>query len=286
MQPVCASATDIVAIAAAVTPDRGVTPHSVALSSASRNLAKRIGTPSGNTANAVIRHKGYLIGSVFWGNGSAIDGEVRSTCSDVQGESEGVGNINADAHFLDQKNGDSCLAADSPCIDSGGPGVHPQAPSSRSRRPCSGVPCGRIDMGAPTCGIGDFVCNRIVDLSEHARWPSCLTKLGRGRCPDGCQAFRIRRALTRRMSSDSTHHDSCRQRPHNPPGHSEPSRQAGFQARAPQRSPKTDQLTHTLKKNRIDHNQAPPALAEHGTLRIAETAPNIGATKCTRLSIG
>ena len=48
------------------------------------------------------------------------------------------------------------------------------------------VLCGRIDMGAYEFGIGDFDCDRDVDLSDLGNWSDCMD------CPcclDGCEAF-------------------------------------------------------------------------------------------------
>ena len=66
-----------------------------------------------------------FINSIIWGNGSeSIDGGGFTnvaiiTYSDIEGNFEGEGNIDADPLFTDAENGDYTLQENSPCIDTG-----------------------------------------------------------------------------------------------------------------------------------------------------------------------
>ena len=53
----------------------------------------------------------------------------------------------------------------------------------------SRVLCGRVDMGAFEFGIGDFECDRDVDLDDYAAWLDCMTGPDGGSSDDGCEAF-------------------------------------------------------------------------------------------------
>jgi hypothetical protein len=43
------------------------------------------------------------------------------------------------------------------------------------RKATAGVLCDRVDIGAYEFGIGDYDCDRTVDLTDFANWPSCMT---------------------------------------------------------------------------------------------------------------
>ena len=44
-------------------------------------------------------------------------------------------------------------------------------------------------MGAYEFGIGDFTCDREVDLDDYAAWTDCMTGPDGGPNDDGCEAF-------------------------------------------------------------------------------------------------
>jgi len=63
-----------------------------------------------------------LVNCILWNNSfPEIDGSVTATYSDIEGDWEGEGNIDADPLFIDPENGDYALQFDSPCIDAGDP---------------------------------------------------------------------------------------------------------------------------------------------------------------------
>jgi hypothetical protein len=113
--------------------------------------------------------------------------------SDVQGglpvgTDDGGGNIDLDPMFMrspdpgpdgtwdgvDDDYGDLRLQAGSPCIDAGDPGFVAQ-PGETDLEGHARVLCGRVDMGAYEFGIGDYDCDRVVDLADFSSWPACMT---------------------------------------------------------------------------------------------------------------
>ncbi len=109
----------------------------------------------------------------------------------------GVHDINVDPRFVDLEGPDGLigteddnlrLAPDSPCIDAGDPDFAPE-PGDTDLDGHARVLCGRVDMGAYEFGIGDYECDRDVDLFDLANWADCLTGPANPPYPDGCEAF-------------------------------------------------------------------------------------------------
>ncbi len=95
----------------------------------------------------------------------------------------GVGNSGVDPLFVDPDGADGIigtedddlrLSADSPAINAGDPEAGSYLPAfdldGHSR-----ILCGSVDIGAYEFGIGDFDCNRSVNLFDFASFPYCLT---------------------------------------------------------------------------------------------------------------
>jgi hypothetical protein len=154
--------------------------------------------PTGSTAG--ISNSGNLTvwNSVLWGNTAANAGStVQAQIYDVLGGTstrwynsiEGLpprqhinGNVDLDPLFVDPEGPDGVvgtlddnlrLSPDSPLINLGDPDP-PLAPfldgDGHAR-----ILCGRIDMGAYEFGIGDYNCDRVVELADFAAFPACLT---------------------------------------------------------------------------------------------------------------
>ncbi len=165
-------------------------------------------------------HNDYDSGStltncILWENGEGIYDEGGSTTfvtySNVQGGWPGTGNIDADPVFVRDPDdggdgwsddpetpdvdeganddyGDLRLQADSPCIDTGDPAFVP-GPGTTDLDGHARVLCGRVDMGAYEFGIGDYDCDRSVDLLDYLSWPGCFTGPLAGPYADSCEAF-------------------------------------------------------------------------------------------------
>jgi len=161
-------------------------------------------TFSGNVATSTgggvynIHSSPILSHCIFWGDnpdeiavGTQSAPNVRF--SDVQGglpigAINTGGNINSDPKFVrmpspgpdgmwngvNDNYGDLHLRATSPCINTGDPGYAVQ-PGETDLDGHARVLCVRVDMGAYEFGIGDYDCNRIVDLTDFGAWDYCVT---------------------------------------------------------------------------------------------------------------
>ena len=49
--------------------------------------------------------------------------------------------------------------------------------------------CGAPDLGAYEFGIGDYDCDRDVDLADFAAWQDCMTGPAPASLPTACNAF-------------------------------------------------------------------------------------------------
>lgn len=128
--------------------------------------------------------------SIVWGNsvGQIVGVPSTVTYSDVQGGFPGEGNINTDPLFADVNGGDVRLLSASPAIDAGDPAFTADA-DERDLDGHARVLCGRVDMGAYEFGIGDFECDRDVDVFDAAGWAGCLTGPDGGPFAMGCEAL-------------------------------------------------------------------------------------------------
>lgn len=147
----------------------------------------------GTAASAQVRN------SILWGNGAGhfqtreqdqigvstgsnldIDYTIVEGWTGVWG---GVGNFDADPMFVDPDGADDVvgtedddlrLSPDSPAIDAGDPNFVAVADETDLDGHAR-VLCGRVDIGAFEFGIGDFNCDRAVDLTDFAAWQDCVT---------------------------------------------------------------------------------------------------------------
>jgi len=160
-------------------------------------------TFSGNTAAygggmySIYDSRATMTNCVLWGdsalevvNDEGATSEISFT--DVQGglpvgAIDGGGNIDIDPMFVsppdpgpdgtwdgvDDDYGDLRLQAGSPCIDAGDP-TFATSPGETDLEAHARVLCGRVDMGAYEFGIGDYDCDRSVDLTDFANWSACM----------------------------------------------------------------------------------------------------------------
>lgn len=144
------------------------------------------GVFAGANSHPELRH------CVLWNNAptSAFDdagSNISMDYCDIQGGWSGTGNISSNPEFVAMD--DFRLSADSPCIDAGDPGFVPQ-PNERDLDGHARVLCGRVDMGAYEFGIGDFDCDRDVDLFDFWAYLDCVTGPADPGAPGpGCEAF-------------------------------------------------------------------------------------------------
>ena len=116
------------------------------------------------------------------------DGGSSISYSSITGGWPGTGNIDADPLFFDVPGSNYRLGVGSPCINAGDPGDLPAA-DEKDLDGHSRVLCSRVEMGAYEFGIGDYNCNQVIDLSDFASWPDCMTGPEGGSYGAGCEAF-------------------------------------------------------------------------------------------------
>lgn len=145
--------------------------------------------------------------TVFWANLGAggvadeffypeiTDGAM--TYCDILGVVD-AGNFYLDPLFIDADGADDVigtedddlrLTASSPCIDAGDQGFMPSADATTDLDGHARVLCGRVDMGAYEFGIGDYDCDRDVNLLDFASWEACVTGPALPGYDAGCEAF-------------------------------------------------------------------------------------------------
>ncbi len=174
-------------------------------------------TFSGNTAGSggglfSDEAEEQLTNCILWGNvdsgGTAESSQFRRgvnsrptiNYSSVQGWTGalgGVGNIGDAPAFINANGSDDVFGTEddnvglmvtSPCIDAGDPGFVAQ-PGEVDLEGHARVLCGRVDMGAYEFGIGDYDCDRTVNLSDFSGWSSCMTDPHSGPYEAGCEGF-------------------------------------------------------------------------------------------------
>lgn len=139
-----------------------------------------------------------LRNSVIWGNSgnephSVLQAQVRdvndgvsaryfNSIEGLSSEADKTGNVGLDPIFVDAYGPDEMkgtvddnlrLSSESPLINMGQPepiSSTPQDADGHARKLC-----GRVDMGAYEFGIGDYNCDRVVELTDFAQFPLCLT---------------------------------------------------------------------------------------------------------------
>lgn len=88
-----------------------------------------------------------------------------------------VGTADDDLHLLPE----------SPAINSGEPSKFSPDTTDLDGHP-RGL-CGRVDIGAYEFGLGDYDCDRVIDLYDFQSWPDCMTGPDAGPYDPGCEAF-------------------------------------------------------------------------------------------------
>lgn len=175
-------------------------------------------TLSGNTATVsvggILNSNGTAVvsNSILWGNNdsggslqsSQIDGSLPvlnySCVMGLTGSLGGVGNIGDDPLFVDADGADDVpgtvddklqLTPDSPAVNSGDPAADPAllGPTDLDGHPR--ILCGRVDMGAFELefAVGDYNCDRTVNLLDFADWSACMTGPVGALFPPSCAAF-------------------------------------------------------------------------------------------------
>ena len=95
----------------------------------------------------------------------------------------GVGNSGDDPLFVDSIGPDGLegtgdedfrLSPNSPLINAGDPSYVPDSEDADLDGHARTL-CNRVDMGAYEFGIGDYNCDRILELSDFAAWSICMT---------------------------------------------------------------------------------------------------------------
>lgn len=171
---------------------------------------------AGNVAGVWTEDFADVTNCVFWENCETdgnceqlaqlqgfFDGTIEVDYSIIQnwtGELGGVGNSGVDPLFVDPLGPDGVagteddnprLSADSPAINAGMPSNAVPGFTDLDGHPR--VLCGRADIGAYEFGLGDYDCDRVIDLYDFQGWDGCMTGPGAG--PDagpydpGCEAF-------------------------------------------------------------------------------------------------
>jgi hypothetical protein len=127
--------------------------------------------------------------SIIWGNTLPEGFPSRADFSDIRGWSgSGSNNLDADPRFVAPEDGDFRLSGESPCLDRGDPAYAPPA-NTTDLDGHARVLCGRVDIGAYEFGMGDYNCDRSVDLSDFSGWPACMTGPGGASIPPNCAPF-------------------------------------------------------------------------------------------------
>ena len=172
-----------------------------------------VGNSAVNSAGGIfVSSSATFNNCVLWGNSSSSGmtqasqigwrafeppPDVRySAIQGLTGSLGGVGNVDLDPLFVDADGPDDLpgteddnlrLSAASPLINLGDP--DPPAVSATDRDGHPRILCGRVDMGAYEFGIADFDCNGVVELSDFAAWPGCMTGPDNVPFAKGCEAF-------------------------------------------------------------------------------------------------
>lgn len=128
-----------------------------------------------------------LDGCILWNGGDEIGNDdlaaITVTYSDVDGDWFGEGNIDQNPLFDGLR-----LSPSSPCINKGDP-QHDPGTSPIDLDGHFRVLCLVVDMGAYEFGIGDFDCDRNVDLTDYENWTDCMTGPDLGMYPVDCEPF-------------------------------------------------------------------------------------------------
>ncbi len=174
-----------------------------------------VGNTSGDGVGGMVCSGGngsvaslYATGAnnVFWRNTGSVAGQIALVTTGahislayntIEGGRNGVvvqfgelqwgeGNLQSDPGFIGPD--DLRLSPDSPLINAGDP-AFAAPPGARDFDGVPRVLCGRVDMGAYEFGIGDYTCDRLIDLADYRYWPECMTGPAGDGYPDGCEAF-------------------------------------------------------------------------------------------------
>ncbi len=116
---------------------------------------------------------------------------------EVSGEAEAVVHESRrDPLLIDADGPDDVLGTedDSVRLSPGSPAINAGRPTTAELPPTdldghARVLCGRVDITAYEFGIGDFNCDRIVNVSDFASGSSCTAGPHSGSYSSGCVAF-------------------------------------------------------------------------------------------------
>ncbi len=145
---------------------------------------------AGLGAGLIVGRDTTILNSIVWGNvvdpyggrwtdeTSQIEGIEFAAIdySDVQGWSGaygGEGNMGVDPLIVSPI-ADFRLQPESPCINAGDPEFVAQA-GEKDLDGHGRVLCRLVDIGAYEFGIGDYDCDRVVDLEDFAWWDLCMS---------------------------------------------------------------------------------------------------------------
>jgi predicted outer membrane repeat protein len=175
----------------------------------SSNMKLRNCSFAGNTAvngRAIATASGPFefsaVNCIFWDDGPdevSLDGygALSITNSTVRGGWIGEGNSNESPIFEDADGADGVVGTPdddlrlqpaSPCVNAG----DSDAVADAGETDLDGharVLCGVVDLGAYEFGIGDYNCDRLVDLTDLSSWEACMTGPDIEPYLDGCEPF-------------------------------------------------------------------------------------------------
>lgn len=120
--------------------------------------------------------RGVIEDAQVWVNLEGIINVDYCCVSGWTGTYEGEGVFGADPLMIDPDGPtpDIRLHPDSPAINAGDPEFNPD-PLSRDLAGNFRVLCDRVDIGAIEFGVGDYQCDRDVDLGDYEHWDDCMT---------------------------------------------------------------------------------------------------------------
>lgn len=162
------------------------------------------GNVASGTGGAIRCESGtaFVRGTILWNNSpNEIDltgGTAVVSYCDVQGGWPGEGNLDTDPLFVDADGPDDLpgtsddnfrLQSASDCINAGDPDFVP-ADGQTDLDGHARVLCERVDMGAYEFGMGDYTCDRIVDLDDFAAFgDDCLIGPDTAQPDEACAVF-------------------------------------------------------------------------------------------------
>ncbi|MCH7526476.1 MAG: hypothetical protein IID39_03470 [Planctomycetes bacterium] len=158
-------------------------------------LAEQDSTVFGNIIAFSAMGEGFYTRGRAVGDYNCVFGNVGGDYR--EGREPGEHDINADPLFMDALGADGIpwteddnlrLTPDSPCINTGDPDYVP-AEDETDLDGHARILCDRVDIGAYEFGIGDYDCDRDVDVFDYEQWLTCFTGPDNPPYAPGCEAF-------------------------------------------------------------------------------------------------